>query len=76
MSHLTRDLLEAYHITAYKFIDERGYFRQRFWIKEKKRGKRQAVVFKESIREAQKEYLAAYPDIGEEQGYFITISTL
>ena len=34
------------------FIDEQGHIRQRFWIKEQKRGKRQEVVVNESIREA------------------------
>jgi len=61
------DLLEL-QITH--FLDEQDQIRQRFWIKEKKRGKRQEVVINESIREALEEYLAAYPGIGEKQENF------
>ena len=32
------------------FIDDQGHIRQRFWIKEQKRGKRQEVVVNESMR--------------------------
>ena len=39
--------------------------RSRFWIKEKKRGKRQEIVINNSIREAFEEFLAAYPRISE-----------
>ena len=53
------------------FLDDQGKIRQLFWIKEKKRGKRQEVVINESIREALEEYLAAYPGIGENQKNFI-----
>ena len=53
------------------FIDEQGYIRQRFWIKEQKWGKRQEVVVNESIREVLEEYLAAYPRIGEKPGNFV-----
>jgi len=62
------DLLEL-QITH--FLDEQGQIRQRFWIKEKKRGKRQEVVINESIREALEEYLTAYPGIGERQENFV-----
>jgi integrase len=53
------------------FVDEQGNTRQRFSIKEQKRGKRQDVVVNESIREALEEYLAAYPGIGEKPGNFV-----
>jgi integrase len=53
------------------FLDDQRQIRQRFWIKEKKRGKRQEVVINESIREALKEYLAAYPGIGEKAENFV-----
>jgi hypothetical protein len=43
------DLLE---LQVAHLLDEQGKIRQRFWIKEKKRGKRQEVVTSESIREA------------------------
>ena len=62
------DLLEL-QITH--FLDEQDQIRQRFWIKEKKRGKRQEVVINESIREALEEYLTAYPGIGERQENFV-----
>ncbi|HSF79751.1 MAG TPA: tyrosine-type recombinase/integrase [Anaerolineales bacterium] len=56
------DLLE---LQVGHFVDEQGHIRQRFWIKEQKRGKRQEVVVNESIRAALEEYLAAYPGIGD-----------
>ena len=62
------DLLELQMI---HFIDEQGRIRQRFWIKEKKRGKRQEVVINESIRDVLAEYLAAYPGIDEKLENFI-----
>ncbi len=62
------DLLE---LQVGHFVDEQGHIRQRFWIKEKKRGKRQEVVINESIREVLKEYLAAYPGIGEKPQNFL-----
>ncbi len=34
------------------FLDDQGHIRQRFWIKEQKRGKRLEVAINESIREA------------------------
>ena len=43
------------------FIDEEGRIRKRFWIRERKRGKRQEVVINQSIREAMGEYLEAFP---------------
>lgn len=43
------------------FVDEAGRIRERFWIREEKRGKRQEIVINDSMREALKEYLAAYP---------------
>jgi len=62
------DLLE---LKVEHFLDEQGHVRQRFWIKEKKRGKRQEVVINESIREILAKYLAAYPGIGEKQENFV-----
>jgi len=62
------DLLE---LQVAHFVDKQGQIRQRFWIKEKKRGKRQEVVINESIREALGEFLAAYPGIGEKQENFM-----
>jgi integrase len=55
------------------FVDEQGHIRQRFWIKEQKRGKRQEVVVNESIREALEEYFAAYPGIARVSGSKIVL---
>ena len=62
------DLLE---LKVAHFLDEQGKIRQRFWIKEQKRSKRQEVVINESIREALKEYWSAYPGIKEKQENYI-----
>jgi len=62
------DLLE---LQVAHFTDDQGQIRQRFWIKEKKRGKRQEVVINESIREVLEEYLAAYRGIGEKPENFV-----
>jgi integrase len=53
------------------FLDDQGKIRQRFWIKEKKRGKRQEVVINESIREVLEEYLDIYPRVGEKPENFV-----
>ena len=55
------------------FLDDQGKIRQRFWIKEKKRGKRQEVVINESIREILEEYLDIYPRVGEKPENFVFI---
>lgn len=53
------------------FLDERQRIRRRFWIKERKRGKRHEVVVNTSIREALEEYLVAFPDIRGHWNIFI-----
>ena len=53
------------------FLNEQGRIERRFWIKERKRGKRQEVVINTSIREALDEYLVAYPDIGDDKDNFV-----
>jgi len=53
------------------FLDEQGRIKRRFWIKERKRGKRQEVVINTSIREALDEYLVVYPDIGDDKDNFV-----
>jgi integrase len=45
------------------FVDEKGKTKQRFWIRERKRGKRHEVVINNSIRQTLGEYLQAYPGI-------------
>lgn len=47
------------------FVSEDGKIKPRFWIREEKRGKRNEIVINDAIREALKEYLAAYPTITE-----------
>jgi len=42
------------------FIISEGKIRKRFWIRERKRGKRQEIVINQSIREALEEYLEAF----------------
>ena len=53
------------------FLDEQGRIRHRFWIKERKRGKRHEVVINASIRETLGEYLGVYSDIREDSNNFI-----
>jgi integrase len=53
------------------FLDEQKRIKRRFWIKERKRGKRQEVAINASIREAFGEYLVAFPDIGEDRNNFL-----
>lgn len=62
------DLLE---LTVCHFLDERGKIRNRFWIKEKKRGKRHEVVINASIQQALLEYLIEFPDIRRSSSNFL-----
>jgi integrase len=62
------DLLE---LRVEHFLDDNQRIRQRFWIKEQKRGKRQEVVVNDSIRETLAEYLRAYPAIAGDDEHFI-----
>jgi integrase len=48
-------------LQANQFIDEDGQIKNRFWIKEQKRGKRHEIAVNQSIQEALTEYLEAYP---------------
>jgi integrase len=57
------------------FLDEQKRIKRRFWIKERKRGKRHEVVINTSIREAFGEYLVAFPDIGEDRNNFVFFSS-
>ena len=49
-----------------QFIDIDGNIRNRFWIKEQKRGKRHEITINQSIQEALTEYLEAYPFVLKE----------
>ena len=52
------------------FLDEHQRIRRRFWIKERKRGKRHEVVINTSIREALDEYWVSFSDIrGDKNNY-------
>ena len=44
-----------------QFLDESGKIKNKFWIKEQKRGKRHEITINQSMREALIEYLEAYP---------------
>jgi integrase len=66
------DLLE---LRVEHFFDDHQRIRQRFWIKEQKKGKRQEVVINDSIREALEEYLTAYPEIIVDHQHFIFFNT-
>jgi integrase len=57
------------------FIDKQKVIRQRFWIQEQKRGKRQDVVVNDSIQKALEEYLAAYPEILSDPDHFVFFNT-
>ena len=57
------------------FLNEKQQIKRRFWIKEKKRGKRQEVVINHSIRETLDEYLGTYPKIISDQNNFIFFNT-
>jgi len=58
------------------FIDEQGRIKHRFWIKERKRGKRHEVVINASIGEALDEYLIAFPYIRDDRNNFIFFSSI
>ena len=66
------DLLQ---LKANHFFDERGQINRRFWIKERKRGKRHEVVINGSIKEALDEYLAAFPNIWKKGDNFVFSSS-
>jgi integrase len=53
------------------FLNEQGKVKRRFWIKERKRGKRHEVVINTSIREALDEYLGAFADIEKDRNNFV-----
>ena len=66
------DLLE---LQVEHFLDDHQHIKQRFWIKEQKRGKRQEVVVNDSIREVLEEYLTAYPAITTDHNHFIIFNS-
>jgi integrase len=54
-----------------QFLDERGRYKRRFWIYEQKRNKRHEVTINQSIQEALREYLEAYPGVAENSEHFV-----
>lgn len=57
------------------FVDEQGKVRRRFWIRERKKGKRHEVVVNNSIREALGEYLQAHSGAVTDPERFVFFST-
>jgi integrase len=57
------------------FVAEGGKLKSRFWIREEKRNKRNEIVINDAMREALKEYLAAYPTIVENPQHFLFFNT-
>ena len=57
------------------FVDERGAIRDRFWLREEKRGKRNEVIINDSISEVMSEYLVAYPTLLDNPDHFVFFNT-
>ncbi|MFC2053007.1 tyrosine-type recombinase/integrase [Chloroflexota bacterium] len=54
-----------------QFIGEDGKIKNRFWIKEQKRGKRHEITINQSMKEALVEYLEAYPFVLKDTGSYL-----
>jgi integrase len=57
------------------FVDEQGALRDRFWLREEKRGKRNEVIINDSIREVMREVLVAYPTLLDKPDHFVFFNT-
>jgi len=57
------------------FLNEHKQIKKCFWIKEQKRGKHHEIVINNSIREALKEYMSAYPVISDDPANFVFFNT-
>lgn len=57
------------------FVDEDGTIRERFWIKEEKRNKRNEVIINKSISDAVAEYRTAYPTVENDPENYLFFST-
>ena len=57
------------------FVDVNGEIRQRFWLKEQKRGKRHEVVINKSIQKALEPYREAYPEVEADPDHFVFFNT-
>ena len=58
-----------------QFLDEWGGYKRSFWIHEQKRNKRHEVTINQSIQEALREYLEAYPGVVENNEHFVFFNT-
>jgi site-specific recombinase XerD len=58
-----------------EFVDEAGGVRERFWIREEKRGKRHEVVINQSSQEALELYREAYPEVEKKPEHFVFFNT-
>jgi integrase len=57
------------------FIDENGEIKERFWLREQKRGKRHEVFINQSIKDAIEVYRSAYPGVETEPNHFVFFNT-
>ena len=62
-------------LTVGQVVDEFGVIRDRFWLREEKRGKRQEVIINDSIKAVLGEYLVAYPGVLADPEHFIFFNT-
>jgi integrase len=62
------DLLK---LQANQFIDEEGKIKNRFWIKEQKRGKRHEIAINQSMKDVLVEYFEAYPFALKDTGGYL-----
>jgi integrase len=56
-------------------VDDHGEVRERFWLREAKRGKRREVVVNRSIQEALALYRAAYEKVEQNPEHFVFFNT-
>ena len=57
------------------FLDDHQRIKRRFWIKERKRGKRHEIVINNIIKEALEEYLKSSPGIASDAEHFVFFNT-
>jgi site-specific recombinase XerD len=66
------DLLK---LTIGDFFNEDGSLKERFWIREEKRGKRQEVIINDNIADTLEEYLEAYSFITDSPDNYLFFNT-
>ena len=66
------DLLQ---LRVVHLMDDPQHIKRRFWIREKKRGKRQEITINNSIREVLEEFLEAYSGIADNPKHFLFFNT-